>query len=151
MLLTGSMKSWSREKTWHSLILWYKMMVKNLMVLMLNCQMQFLISRFTNILSKVIFTRQMKDIQLQRSRITLRTTLWNFVVHCATTGLEISTEHWNAKEPLIKSLYRFHVYYHVRCILKRIVVPTPSEEGFDRHNNSYDLKEVRCIGDWIWL
>jgi len=71
----------------------------------------------------------------------------NFAVHCATSGLGISTEHLNAKEPLVRSLYRFHAYYHIRRILKRMLVPTPSEEGFDRYNNAYNLKEVRRIGD----
>jgi len=71
----------------------------------------------------------------------------NFAVHCATSGLGISTEHLNAKEPLVKALYRFHAYYHIRRILKRMLVPTPGEEGFDRYNNAYNLKEVRRIGD----
>ena len=71
----------------------------------------------------------------------------NFAVHCATSAIGISTEHLNAKEPLVRSLYRFHVYYHVRRILKRMLVPTPSEEGFDKYNNTYNLKEVRRIGD----
>ena len=38
----------------------------------------------------------------------------NFAVHCATSGLGISTEHLNAKQPLVKVLYRFHAYYHIR-------------------------------------
>ena len=61
----------------------------------------------------------------------------NFAVHCATSALGISTEHLNAKEPLARSLYKFHVYYHIRRILKRMLVPTPSEEGFDKYNNAY--------------
>jgi len=47
----------------------------------------------------------------------------------------------------VRSLYRFHAYYHIRRILKRMLVLTPSEEGFDRYNNPYNLKEVRRIGD----
>ena len=71
----------------------------------------------------------------------------NFAIHCATSVLGISTEHLNAKQPLVKSLYRFHVYYHVRRILRRMAVPTPSEEGFDKYNNTYNLKEARKIAD----
>ena len=56
----------------------------------------------------------------------------NFAVHCATSAIGISTEHLNGKE---------------RRILKRMLVPTPGEEGFDKYNNAYDLKEVRRIGD----
>lgn len=71
----------------------------------------------------------------------------NFAVHCATSALGVSTEHLNAKQSLVKSLYRFHVYYHVRRILRRMAVPTPSDEGFDKYNNAYNLKEARRIAD----
>ena len=71
----------------------------------------------------------------------------NFAVHCATSGLGVSTEHLNSEQPLVKALYRFHAYYHVRRILKRMSVPTPSEEGFDKYNNAFSLEEVRRIGD----
>ena len=46
----------------------------------------------------------------------------------------------------MRSLYRFHVYY-VRRVLKRMLVPKPSETEFDKYNNAFDLKEVRRIGD----
>ena len=71
----------------------------------------------------------------------------NFAVHCATSALGVSTEHLNAELPLVKSLYRFHVYYHVRRILRRMTVPTPSEDGFDKYNNAYSLKEARRVAD----
>ena len=71
----------------------------------------------------------------------------NFAVHCATSGLGISTEHLNAKQPLVRALYRFHVYYHVRRILKRMLTPLPGEEGFDKYNNAFNLEQVRKIGD----
>ena len=68
----------------------------------------------------------------------------NFAVHCVTSAIGISTDHLKGKEPLVRSVYRFHVYNHVRRILKRILVPTPGEDGFDKYNNAYDLKEVRA-------
>ena len=71
----------------------------------------------------------------------------NFAVHCATSALGISTQHFNAKQPMIRSLYRFHAYYHIRRILKRIGAPLPSEHGFDKYNNDYDLAQVNKIGD----
>ena len=71
----------------------------------------------------------------------------NFATHCATSGLGVSTEHLNAKQPLVKALYRFHTYYHVRRILKRMLTPLPGEEGFDKYNNAFSLEEVRRIGD----
>ena len=51
----------------------------------------------------------------------------NFAVHCATSGLGVSMEHLNAKQPLVKALYRFHAYYHVRRILRRMLTPLPGE------------------------
>ena len=71
----------------------------------------------------------------------------NFATHCATSGLGVSTEHLNAKQPLVKGLYRFLAYYHVRRILKRMLTPLPGTEGFDKYNNAFDLEQVRRIGD----
>ena len=83
----------------------------------------------------------------QHDPMRLWETQLNFAVHCATSGIGVSTEHLNAKQPMVRSLYRFHVYYHVRRILKRMLVPTPSEDGFDKYNNSYSLEQVQRIGD----
>ena len=71
----------------------------------------------------------------------------NFAVHCSTSGIGVSTEHLNSKLSMVRSLYRFHVYYHVRRILKRMLTPLPGEEGFDKYNNAFSLEEVRRIGD----
>ena len=71
----------------------------------------------------------------------------NFAMHCATSGLGVSTEHLNAKQPLVKALYRFHAYYHIRRILKRMLTPLPGTEGFDKYNNAFSLEEVRRVGD----
>ena len=42
-----------------------------------------------------------------------------------------------AKHPMVRLLYRFHVYYHVRRILKRLQVPLPHEAGFNAADNPY--------------
>ena len=83
----------------------------------------------------------------QRNPMALWEVQLNFAVHCATSGLGISTEHLNAKQPLVKALYRFHAYYHVRRILKRMLTPLPGTEGFDKYNNAFNLEQVRRIGD----
>ena len=69
----------------------------------------------------------------------------NFAVHCAASRLGISTEHLDTERPLVRALYRFHTYYHVRRILSRIRVPTPSQEGFDKYKNAFSLEEVRRV------
>ena len=59
-------------------------------------------------------------------------TIWqsqlNFAVFCASS----------AKEPMIRSIYRFHVYYHIRRILKILEISLPYENSFNQYNNSYN-------------
>ena len=83
----------------------------------------------------------------QRNPMALWEVQLNFAVHCATSGLGVSTEHLNSKLSMVRSLYRFHAYYHIRRILKRLLTPLPGEEGFDKYSNAFSLKEVRRIGD----
>ena len=83
----------------------------------------------------------------QRNPMKLWEVQLKFAVHCATSGLGVSTEHLNAKQPLVKALYRFHASYHIRRILKRMLTPLPGTEGFDKYNNAFNLEQVRRIGD----
>ena len=69
-------------------------------------------------------------------------TIWqsqlNFVVFCDSSACGVSVEHLNAKEPTIRSIYRFHVYYHIRRILKILEIPLPYENSFNQYSNSYN-------------
>ena len=69
-------------------------------------------------------------------------TIWqsqlNFAVFCASSACGVSVEHLNAKEPMIRSIYRFHVFYHIRRILKILEIPLPYENSFNQYNNSYN-------------
>ena len=69
-------------------------------------------------------------------------TIWqsqlNFAVFCASSACGVSVEHLNAKESMIRSIYRFHVYYHIRRILKILEIPLPYENSFNQYNNSYN-------------
>ena len=38
---------------------------------------------------------------------------------------------------MIRSIYRFHVYYHIRRILKILEIPLPYENSFNQYNNPY--------------
>ena len=42
---------------------------------------------------------------------------------------------------MIRSVYRFHVYYHMRRILKKLQVPLPHETGFNVADNPYTESE----------
>ena len=62
----------------------------------------------------------------------------NFAVFCASSACGVSVEHLKAKEPMIRSIYRFHVYYHIRRILKIREIPLPYENSFNQYNNPYN-------------
>ena len=62
----------------------------------------------------------------------------NFVVLCASSACGVSVEHMHAEEQMIRSIYRFHVYYHVRRLLKILEIPLPYEDSFHQYNNPYN-------------
>ena len=72
-------------------------------------------------------------------------TIWqsqlNFVVFCASSACGVSVEHLNTKEPMIRSIYHFHVYYHIRRILKILEIPLLYENTFNQYNNPYNHKK----------
>ena len=88
----------------------------------------------------------------------------NFAMFCATSALGISMQHLNSHNPLIKSVYRFHVYYHIRLILNQLGIPLPQEQRFNKVENPYfksdyyticreygvDPNEVWMTGDWYY-
>ena len=39
---------------------------------------------------------------------------------------------------MIRSIYHFHVYYHIRRILKILEIPLPYENSFNQYNNPYN-------------
>ena len=59
-------------------------------------------------------------------------------VFCALSACGVSLAHLNyTKHPMIRSVYRFHVYYHVRQVLKRLQSPLPHETSFKAADNPY--------------
>ena len=65
----------------------------------------------------------------------------NFAVFCASSACGVSVEHLNAKQPMIRSIYRFYVYYHIRRILKILEIPLPYENSFNQYNNPYNREK----------
>ena len=89
----------------------------------------------------------------------------NFALFCATSALGISWEHLNHSNLLVRSVYRFHVYFHVRLILLDSDIPLPHEDAFSKVKNAYiksayyntcddysvDADEKwRIHGDWFY-
>ena len=83
---------------------------------------------------------------------------------CATTALGISWQHLNHLNLLVRSVYRFHVYFHVRLILHNLGIPLPHEVDFSKVKNDYfksayynvcddygvDATETWMHGDWFY-
>ena len=67
------------------------------------------------------------------------------MVFCASSACGVSVEHLNAKEPMIRSIYRFHVYYHIRRILKILEIPLPYENSFIQYDIPYNHEKFMGI------
>ena len=77
-----------------------------------------------------------------KAPLKLWQTQLNFVVCCASSACGVSFEHLNYKKhSMVKAVYRFHMYYHVRGILKRLQVPLPHRASFNAADNPYTNKE----------
>ena len=88
----------------------------------------------------------------------------NFAMFCVTSALGISWQHLNHPNLLVRSVYRFHVYFHIRLILHELGISLPHEDGFSKVKNSYiqsayyslcddygvDPTETWMYGDWFY-
>ena len=86
---------------------------------------------------------QIKDPQIYDDWISNPMQFWqnqlNFAVWCATTGCGVSKTHLRNKDPMIRSVFRFHVYYQIRRILTEMQCPLPTDESFSALNNGINL------------
>ena len=81
-----------------------------------------------------------------KAPIRLWQTKLNFAVFCASSACGVSSVHLNyTKHPMVRAVYRFHVYYHVRRVLKRLQVPLPHEASFNASDNLYTSSEFLKI------
>ena len=60
---------------------------------------------------------------------------------CATSALGISWQYLDHPNLLIRSVYRFHVYFHVQLILYELGIFLPHEDDFSKVKNAY-IKSV---------
>ena len=88
----------------------------------------------------------------------------NFALYCASSALSVSMQHLNHPNMLIRSVYRFHVYYHMRLILYKLKVALPREKRYKKTSNPYfkedyfqvcneygvDPLEVWLFRDWFY-
>ena len=57
----------------------------------------------------------------------------NVAMFCA---FGISWQHLNYPNLLVSTVYRFHVYFHVRLILHDLGISLPHEDGFSKVKNA---------------
>ena len=93
---------------------------------------------FTNYLLGAVRVEDQKFKDWDHYKFTIWQSQLNFAVFCASSACGVSVEHLNAKEPMIRSIYRFHVYYHIRRILKILEIPLPYENSFNQYKNPYN-------------
>ena len=93
---------------------------------------------FTHYLNDAVRVEDQRFKDWDNYKFNLSQSQLNFAVFCASSACGVSVEHLNAKEPMIRSVYRFHVYYQIRRILNRIEIPLPYENSFNKYNNSYN-------------
>ena len=67
----------------------------------------------------------------------------NFAVWCASSACGVSSVHLNyTKHPMIRLVYRFHVYYHVSRVLKKLQTPLPHETSFNAADNPLTVQSA---------
>ena len=98
--------------------------------------------KFPNVFTNYLLNEVRVEDQRFKDWDNYKFTIWqsqlNFVVFCASSAYGLSVEHLNNKEPMIRSIYHFHVYYHIRRILKILEIPLPYENSFNQYNNPYN-------------
>ena len=81
-----------------------------------------------------------------KALLKLWQTQLNSAVFCASSACGVSSAHLNYKaHPMIRSVYQFHIYYHMRRVLKRLQVSLPHKTGFNAADNPYTESEFYKI------
>ena len=104
---------------------------------------------FTNYPLGAVRVEDQRFIDWDHYKFTSWQTQLNFALFCASSACGVSVEHMNAKKSMIRSIYRFHVYYHIRRILKILKIPLPYESSFNQYNNPYNHEKfIKICGEY---
>ena len=93
---------------------------------------------------------QVKKAEIYDNWIANQMQFWqnqlNFAIWCATTGCGVSKlDHLRNKDPMIRSVFRFHTYYQIRRILSEMECPLPSDQSFNEMNNIFNKGAFKRI------
>ena len=104
---------------------------------------------FTNYMTGKVRVKDKKFIDWDHYRFTSWQTQLNFVVFCASSSCGVFAEHMNVKKPMTRSIYCFHVYYHIKRILKILEIPLPYENSFNQYINPYNHEKfIKICGEY---
>ena len=98
--------------------------------------------RFPNIVVDYLLGQMQVGDKLRMNWNKAPMRLWqtqlNFAVWCTSSACGVSSAHLNyTKHPMIRSVYRFRVYYQMRRILQILQTQLPHETGFNVADNPY--------------
>ena len=93
---------------------------------------------------------QVKTAEIYDNWIANQMQFWqnqlNFAIWCATSGCGVSKlDHLRNKDPMIRSVFRFHTYYQIRRILSEMECPLPSDQSFNEMNNIFNKGAFKRI------
>ena len=103
-------------------------------------------ANFPNIFTNYVVPSMRIESPLYQNWLHKPMKLWqtqlNFAVFCASSACGVSSDHLNYKKHiLVRSVYRFHIYYQIRSVLKRLQAVLPHETNFNPADNPYTEKE----------
>ena len=92
----------------------------------------------------------MKEAAIYDNWIANQMQFWqnqlNFAIWCATSGFGVSKlDHLKHKDPMIRSVFRFHTYYQIRRILSEMKCPLPTDQSWNAFNNGIDTSAFERI------
>jgi hypothetical protein len=65
---------------------------------------------------------------------------FKFAIYCATSRCGVSWyDHINHSDSLVRSIFRFHVYFTIRKLLHQLKMPLPGNPDFNSNKNPYDI------------
>ena len=103
---------------------------------------------FPNVLEKYVLPYVKSDALVQRWH-TDPVLYWqnqlNFVVYCAITGCGVDFNNHLKDTGMFGSLFKFHIYYRIRRILKEMSIALPQDTSWNAFDNSYDRSAYERI------
>ena len=108
--------------------------------------------QFPDIFQDYKITKAADDLLLQKW-ITHPLLFWqtqlDFAVYCATTACGISMEHLRSKIPMVRVIYRFHVYFQIRKVLDELEIALPRQANFSKFANQYNHQKFDYLSSFF--